>query len=66
MTKIETPNDDSVVEKPLNSQQVADRVDINVLMSKIRDVENKKLKRNLFLIMTLILVLAIFGIYASS
>ena len=66
MTKIETPNDDSFVEKPLNSQQVADRVDINVLMSKIRDVENKKLKRNLFLIMTLILVLAIFGIYASS
>ena len=66
MTKIETPNDDSIVEKPLNSQQVTDRVDINVLMSKIRDVENKKLKRNLFLIMTLILVLAIFGIYASS
>ena len=66
MTKIETPNDDSIVEKPLNSRQVTDRVDINVLMSKIRDVENKKLKRNLFLIMTLILVLAIFGIYASS
>tara|TARA_Y100000996_G_scaffold332436_1_gene268731 strand:- start:384 stop:584 length:201 start_codon:yes stop_codon:yes gene_type:complete len=66
MTKIETPNDDSIVEKPLNSRQVGDRVDINVLMSKIRDVENKKLKRNLFLISSLILILAIFGIYASS
>ena len=40
MTKIETPNDDSIVEKPLNTRQVGDRVDINVLMSKIRDVEN--------------------------
>ncbi len=66
MTKIETPNDDGSVEKPLNTSQVTDRVDINVLMSKIRDVENKRLKRNLFLITTLILVLAIFGIYASS
>ena len=66
MTKIETPNDDSVVEKPLNSRQSTDRVDINVLMSKIRDGENKRLKRNLFLITTLILILAIFGIYASA
>tara|TARA_Y100000994_G_C15457587_1_gene345376 strand:- start:244 stop:444 length:201 start_codon:yes stop_codon:yes gene_type:complete len=66
MTKIETPNDDSIVEKPLNSRQAGDRVDINVLMSKIRDVESKKLKRNLFLISSLILILAIFGIYASS
>ena len=66
MTKIETPNDDSIVEKPLNSRQVGDRVDINVLMSKIRDVENINLKRNLFLISSLILILAIFGIYASS
>ena len=66
MTKIETPNDDSIVEKPLNTRQVGDRVDINVLMSKIRDVESKKLKRNLFLISSLILILAIFGIYASS
>ena len=66
MTKIETPNDDSIVEKPLNSKQVGDRVDINVLMSKIRDVESKKLKRNLILISSLILILAIFGIYASS
>ena len=66
MTKIETPNDDSIVEKPLNSRQAGDRVDINVLMSKIRDVESKKLKRNLFLISSLILILAIFGIYAST
>ena len=66
MTKIETPNDDSVVEKPLNSRQANDRVDINVLMSKIRDGENKRLKRNLFLITTLVLILAIFGIYASA
>ena len=66
MTKIETPNDDSIVEKPLNSRQATDRVDINILMSKIRDGENKRLKRNLFLITTLILILAIFGIYASA
>ncbi len=66
MTKIETPNDDSVIEKPLNTRQMEDRVDINVLMSKIRDVESKRLKRNLILISTLILFLAIFGIYASA
>ena len=66
MTKIETPNDDSVSEKPLNTTQMQDRVDINILMSKIREVENKRLKRNLILISTLILFLAIFGIYASA
>jgi hypothetical protein len=66
MTKIETPNDDSVIEKPLNTRQMEDRVDINILMSKIRDVESKRLKRNLILISTLILFLAIFGIYASA
>tara|TARA_A100001011_G_scaffold396457_1_gene494375 strand:- start:420 stop:620 length:201 start_codon:yes stop_codon:yes gene_type:complete len=66
MTKIETHNNTSEEEKPEKNQEVTDRVDINVLMSKIRDGENKRFKRNLTIVFSIVLILAIFGIYAST
>ena len=58
---IETPNDVSGSEKPLRPN----RVDINVLKSKLQEVESKAFKKNLFILSFLILVLGILGIYLS-
>ena len=65
-TNIETPNDISVAEKPLKSERiVSNRVDINVLKSKLQETESKELKKNLFILSTLILGLGFLGIYLS-
>ena len=43
---IETPNDISVAEKPLKStSSTPNRVDINVLKSKLQETESKELKK---------------------
>ena len=63
---VETPNDVVVTEKPLKSQQIRpERVDINVLKSKLQETESKEFKKNLILLSTLILGLGILGIYLS-
>ena len=63
---VETPNDAVVTEKPLKSQQIRpERVDINVLKSKLQETESKEFKKNLILLSTLILGLGILGIYLS-
>ena len=41
------------------------RVDINVLKSKLQEIESKEFKRNLSIFLALILVLAFLGIYLS-
>tara|TARA_B100001057_G_C22464096_1_gene800033 strand:+ start:163 stop:393 length:231 start_codon:yes stop_codon:yes gene_type:complete len=41
------------------------RVDINVLKSKLQEIESKTFKRNLSIFFTLILILAFLGIYLS-
>ena len=65
-TNIETPNDVGVTEKPLKSEQIiSKRVDINVLKSKLQEAESKAFKKNLYVLSTLILGLAILGIYLS-
>ena len=65
-TNIETPNDVGVTEKPLKTEQViSKRVDINVLKSKLQEAESKTFKKNLYVLSTLILGLAILGIYLS-
>ena len=62
---IETPNG-VVTEKPLKSKQIRpERVDINVLKSKLQETESKEFKKNLILLSTLILGLGILGIYLS-
>ena len=51
-TNIETPNDGVIVaEKPLkNGGMRPNRVDINVLKSKLQETESKEFKKNLFIL----------------
>ena len=45
---IETPNDVDVAEKPLKTKRIRpDRVDINVLKSKLQETESKEFRKNL-------------------
>ena len=49
-TNIETPNGIGVAEKPLKSQPItSNRVDINVLKSKLQETESKEFKKNLYI-----------------
>ena len=65
-TNIETPNDVGVSEKPLKSKVItSNRVDINVLKSKLQETESKEFKKNLTILSSLILGLGIWGIYLS-
>ena len=65
-TKIETPNDLSIAEKPLKNNNISpQRVDINVLKSKLQKTESKEFKKNLGILSSLILALGILGIYLS-
>ena len=63
---IETPNGVSVAEKPLKTNRIRpDRVDINVLKSKLQETESKEFKKNVFILSSLILALGVLGIYFS-
>jgi len=63
---IETPKDIEVTEKPLKNKKItANRVDINVLKSKLQETESKEFKKNLYILSSLILGLGILGIYLS-
>ena len=65
-TNIETPNDIGITEKPLKSKQITtNRVDINVLKSKLQETESKEFKKNILILSSLILALGILGIYLS-
>ena len=47
-TNIETPNDTGSTEKPLKTNGISsNRVDINVLKSKLQETESKEFKKNL-------------------
>ena len=60
-TDMQTPNDFSQSEKPLKSN----RVDINVLKSKLQETESKEFKKNISILSILIFALVILGIYLS-
>ena len=63
---IETPNDINLAEKPLkNNRMRTNRVDINVLKSKLQETESKEFKKNVYILSTLILGLGVLGIYLS-
>ena len=62
-TNIETPNDVNVAEKPLKSSKK--RVDINILKSKLEEIEGKELKKSIFILSFLIIGVGAFGIYLS-
>ena len=58
---MQTPNDIPQSEKPLKSN----RVDINVLKSKLQETESREFKKNLSILSILIFALVILGIYLS-
>tara|TARA_B100001142_G_C13744325_1_gene426746 strand:- start:208 stop:438 length:231 start_codon:yes stop_codon:yes gene_type:complete len=63
---IETPNDINVTEKPLKSRPItSNRVDINVLKSKLQESESKEFKKNVYILSFLVLALGALGIYLS-
>ena len=62
-TSIETPNDVDVAEKPLKTSKK--RVDINILKSKLEEIEAKEFKKNIFILSLLIICVGAFGIYLS-
>ena len=65
-SNIETPNDISIAEKPFKSERkTSNRVDINVLKSKLQETESREFKKNISILSILILALGIIGIYLS-
>lgn len=65
-TNIETPNDISVAEKPLKSERsTSNRVDINVLKSKLEAKESKEFKKNVYILSFLVAGLGALGVYLS-
>ena len=63
---IETPNDIGMTEKPLKSNQItSNRVDINVLKSKLEAKESKEFKKNVYILSTLVAGLGALGVYLS-
>ena len=65
-TSIETPNDNGNIEKPLKNQEIRpQRVDINVLKSKLRERENITLKKNITILISCLVFLVVAGIYVT-
>ena len=65
-TEIETPNDFGQSEKPLKTRRIqSNRVDINILKSKLQETENKEFKKNLIILTVLFIMLGILGINLS-
>ena len=63
---IQTPNDISVSEKPLNTNKIRSRrVDINVLKSKLEAEQGREFRKNLFIFSFCILLLGSIGIMLS-
>ena len=65
-TNIETPNDVGQTEKPLKNRPItSNRVDINVLKSKLQETESKELKKNIYILSSLVAGLGALGVYLS-
>ena len=65
-TIIETPNDVGNAEKPLKTKRItSNRVDINVLKSKLQETESREFKKNVYILSSLVLGLGALGIYLS-
>ena len=60
---IETPNDSMLTDKSLeNSIKVSQRVDINVLKSRLREKENIILKKNILILISCLSLIIAAGI----
>ncbi len=66
INNFETPEDVSVSKKHLDSKQTkTQRVDINVLRSKLENQESKEFKKNLIIFVFCIFLLGTIGVYLS-
>ena len=62
----ETQENGNISEKPLDSKQTkSQRVDINVLRSKLENQESKEFKKNLTIFVFCIFLLGTIGVYLS-
>ena len=60
---IETPNDRGNIEKPLNEPKIrSQRVDINILKSKLREKENIVLRKNITILIGCLAIIIVAGI----
>ena len=64
-TSLDTSNKIELDRKALNGKNNSNRVDINVLKSKLKASKVKEFKKNAFIISFLILILGILGVYFS-
>ena len=63
---IKIPNDVNVSEKPLNPNKTSSgRVDINILRSKLDAEQSKEFRKNVFIFLFCVFLLAIIGVYLS-
>ena len=63
---INTPDNMNKTEKPLRDEKFKiNRVDINILKSKLQESEAKEFKKNILFLSILVLGLASMGIYFS-
>ena len=66
MISEETPKSSQSAEKPLNKLKIeTKRVDINVLKSKLQETESKELKKNIYILSSLVAGLGALGVYLS-
>ena len=62
----ETLDNVVVSKKPLEPKKIkTNRVDINVLKSKLQETESKELKKNVYILSSLVAGLVALGIYLS-
>ena len=66
INNFETSENGNISEKPLNSKQTkSQRVDINILRSKLEYQESKEFKKNLIIFIFCIFLLGSIGVYLS-
>ena len=64
---VETPNYIVSVEKPLNLEKnEGKKVDINILKARAQDIEKKEGRKNIAILVFLLLLIASIGIYLST
>ena len=66
ITLNETPNFKVIAERPLNKENnQTKKVDINVLKARVKRIESRERKKNIFIFVFILTVLAVVGIYVS-
>ena len=66
ITLDETPNFEVSEEKPLkSSNNQFKKVDINVLKARAQETQNKENRKNIFIFISLLIIIGVLGVYLS-